>query len=98
VESLPPGTGFTIRVFAYNAKGSSDRVELRGFTLGVDTQKHIRFLHLSTINIFFIFYSIFEEFPTNYIIIKILLLLDYFEFNRKEMQNKKQKICIVPVL
>jgi hypothetical protein len=54
VENLPPGTGFTIRVFAYNAKGSSDRVELRGFTLGVDTQKHIRFLYLSTIYVFFI--------------------------------------------
>jgi hypothetical protein len=56
VESLPPGTGFTIRVFAYNAKGSSDRVELRGFTLGVDTQKHIRFLHILHLQSTYFFY------------------------------------------
>jgi hypothetical protein len=43
IENLPPGTGFTIRLLAFNHKGESDRVELRGFTLGVDTQKHIRY-------------------------------------------------------
>jgi hypothetical protein len=44
VENLPPGTGFTFRVLAFNTKGESHRVELRGATLGVDTQKHIRYL------------------------------------------------------
>ena len=43
IDNLPPGTGFTIRLLAFNPKGESDRVELRGSTLGVDTQKHIRY-------------------------------------------------------